>query len=176
MKLITFSLKIPWENSKGNIKAVMKLAAICVVVVVGLMVQVSSATVGDERNFVSVQLQSNGVDGIFWQFIKPFLPGSVVTSTGETTSSGTSSGNSTGSSTSTTTTTNQSASGLNQSAVNLNSASDGSTIDSSVNQSFPAAGAASSSNSTRRWTVVHNFFWNCRKLLNSKCKTLIKVI
>lgn len=118
----------------------MKLAAICVILVVGLMFQVSHKIEDrksfDKKNFVIFQFQSNEVDAFFWQFLKPFLPGStVVMVTGNTnTPSSSSSTGSSGNSTNTSDTTIMSTGNLNQSNALL--VSGGSSVMANIDQNF----------------------------------------
>lgn len=74
----------------------MKFGAVCVILVVGLIVQVTIFGLRIDGSFFFVfgNLQSNEVDGIFWQFIRPFLPNGYVVTSGSTT--GTASGSSAG--------------------------------------------------------------------------------
>lgn len=60
--------------STNPLKAIdMKLQVFLAILVVGLAVQVRVMTSKFLKNMFLVQLQSNAVDAIFWQFIKPFL-------------------------------------------------------------------------------------------------------
>jgi hypothetical protein len=113
----------------------MKLAVICIVLVVGLIVQVS---IENRSYFVKIhfeiQLQSNSVDAIFWQFIKPFLPVYSTGNSSTSSSSGSSGSASTGSSSSSSSMTSLSASSLNQSNAILTAG--GSTSVPNITQNF----------------------------------------
>jgi hypothetical protein len=106
----------------------MKFAAICVILVVGLTIQ------------------SNGVDAIFWQFVKPFLSGSTTKST--TTTSAPSSGSTSGNSQTSMTSTNLSTGDLNQSNAIL--VSGNSTVMATVDQTFGGSSSGSANGTMKR--------------------------
>lgn len=120
---------------------IMKLAVVLAILIVGLTVQVKSSSRNISTSSVSIQLQSNGVDAIFWHFIRPFIPGgSIMVSTGSTPStSGSSSTN--GSSSTPVSSTNMSSGALNNSNAIFAS---NSNVTANINQTFEAASASSS--------------------------------
>lgn len=112
----------------------MKLAVIIAVFVVGLTVQVSSTAQPAHTSSISVKLQSNGVDAIFWQFVRPFLPnGGIVITTG-TTAPTTASTSNTNSNSTQPSVTNVSLGALNESNAII--ATGGSSVTANINQTF----------------------------------------
>lgn len=109
----------------------MKLSVVFTALAIALTFQVRRALSKSIKNTVSIQLQTNGADAIFWQFIRPFFngqkPGFLTVATGSSNGTASSGG------------TNQSAQGLNNSnaifATNSN-------VSANISQVFnqPAAG------------------------------------
>lgn len=119
----------------------MKLAFLFTVLVVGLTMQVRAVRIRSENNSVSVQLQSNGVNAIFWQFIRPFVPGSSVVASTVSQASTTASN-----STPAPSTVNMSSGPLNDSNAIFAS---NSNVSANINQTFaPSTAAAAADNST----------------------------
>lgn len=111
----------------------MKLAIFLTIFVVGLTVQVRNVKSRHGNNLVSVQLQSNGVDAIFWQFIRPFIPGGGVVISSNTPASN--SGSSPNSSAPTASSSNMSAGDLTDSNAIFAS---NSNVSANINQTFNA--------------------------------------
>ncbi|CRL06532.1 CLUMA_CG019476, isoform A [Clunio marinus] len=118
----------------------MKTATIfCIVLIVTLAVQVREIKGNTVRSSVSVKLQPNGANAIFWHFIKPFIPeGIVISSNGPPTANN--------SSLMPASITNMSVGELNNSNAILSS---NSNVSASIDQTFNAPVEETSTSSSR---------------------------
>jgi len=118
----------------------------CVILVIGLAVQVRWVRSASSRNFVSIELQSNGTEAILWQFLNQFIPGGgIVVASRPTSSSNSSSSQPAGD-------TSMSTGALNNSNAILAS---NSNVSANINQTFGGAQAASGNSTHRLSQVIH---------------------
>lgn len=135
----------PCQQHPTDTLGKMKLSVVLVALAIALTFQVRSARSKSTKNIVSINLQTNGADAIFWQFIRPFFngqkPGFLTVATGSSNGTTSSGG------------TNQSAQGLNNSnaifATNSN-------VSANISQTFnqPADAGQDSSSATEATTTA----------------------
>lgn len=103
----------PCQRNPSDALGKMKLSVVLVALAIALTFQVRNARSKSTKNTVSIHLQTDGADAIFWQFIRPFFhgqkPGFLTVATGSSNGTTSSGGSSSSGGT------NQSAQGLNNS-------------------------------------------------------------